>query len=439
MRLTITVQTSANFPPGLEATDFQPLSPTWTGPQVSLPLGGGDHRLPIVGWAGNPGQAAPLHVVRAWHWREPGIAGSLTEIILVYGGDAGVRILDDTTAPSPGIDEDLPRGQGLPLLVLDAEQTLPQLPPEVQAVLRRHICAWCGADATAATAPLCGRCAVKYRQQPFTPQQPSTRPIYSTLAENPSLWLLFLDEPLGFCNGCGSALPPDYEPMPVSWGWPALCADCLRTWSRLARRSLSPTDSPAWAGLLDTDPRQAYIAAQADDRWGVSMRRLWNFICAEGDPRNCENCQQPLDPTAQPLKTTDRAAVWLCAACQQEATNLDVLVRLITPNTPPPGGIRVPSPAGCTTAVPFMGALYFRDAQGPAFEDEAVDQEVRTALRQVLGRRAGATKDSGPLASTEDLVVLLARIRQGDPAARAELLRMAQETTATATTPDAHD
>lgn len=165
----LSVRDSANFPGGMSPQAFQILSQTWTGEQLPLPHDRTGRLFPVVGWSGNPGQAAPIHVVRARWWpmeagwdRGP-LPTPPTEVLLVYGGDAGVRILDGTTEPMPGVDEDLPRGQGLPWITLGVGQ-LAELPPEVQAVVRQRVCDRCGAPS--GDQALCALCAQQGRPAP---------------------------------------------------------------------------------------------------------------------------------------------------------------------------------------------------------------------------------------------------------------------------------
>lgn len=185
--LTITVADSANCPGGAAPQKFQVLSQTWTGAEV--PWGKitdfafiGElwavtrgrnlssshlwlaHPHSVVGWQGNPGECAPVHVAQvvALPADKEAAAGPLPRLLLCYGGDAGVRLLDDTTPTAEG----LPPGQGHPYLTLPAS-AITALPAEVQAVVRQRLCAWCGEKA--GEEELCDRCArqaSRYQQIP---------------------------------------------------------------------------------------------------------------------------------------------------------------------------------------------------------------------------------------------------------------------------------
>jgi len=198
---TITVAASANCPGGLAAQTFQVLSRTWTGTEVPWGeitdflfmadtwevSGGGSlsssrpwlaHPHPVVGWAGDPGAPAPVHVVRVVPLpNAPEMAASgLPELLLCYGGDAGVRLLDDTLPTVAG----LPAGQGHPFLALPAS-AITALPAEVQTVVRQRLCAWCGEESGATV--LCPRCAANQlaeidssRNQDMQSERPELQP-----------------------------------------------------------------------------------------------------------------------------------------------------------------------------------------------------------------------------------------------------------------------
>jgi hypothetical protein len=136
-------------------THFEVLGAEWVGPSVKIPFGSAGRRLlDVVGWsAAGGGQAASVHVIKV---RLDKAAG-----YLVYGGDGGVRILDDSTQLSAGGSERLLPGWGKPLLWV---QRLEDLPPHVQEVVERPICRKCGktlpepASTDAGIGYLCERC-----------------------------------------------------------------------------------------------------------------------------------------------------------------------------------------------------------------------------------------------------------------------------------------
>lgn len=175
LSLVIAIQDCANCPGGAALQEFQVLSKTWTGAEAPWgeitdflymgatweSPGGRDvdasrlwlaYPRTVVGWQGNPGERAPVHVVRVVALPTSEVAdGPLDEHLLYYGGDAGVRVLDDP--PTEG--EGLPPGQGYPYLTLPAS-AITALPAEVQAVVRQRLCARCGEES--GESALCPRC-----------------------------------------------------------------------------------------------------------------------------------------------------------------------------------------------------------------------------------------------------------------------------------------
>jgi len=114
---------------GLPLQTFELLSPEWTGSEVLLPFGPERKWLRVVGWTdlffGSP---CAVHVAKVRHL-PTGEVG-----YLVWGGNSGVRILDEDAPVLPGVDDHLPRGWGRPVIwVEDVED----LPPEVQSVVGR--------------------------------------------------------------------------------------------------------------------------------------------------------------------------------------------------------------------------------------------------------------------------------------------------------------
>ena len=112
---------------GLPLQIFERLGPEWTGESLELSLG--EITLEVVGWSDLfGGSPCPVHVARVrWLGDQP------LEGYLVWGGNAGVRILYDAAEPTPEVDEHLPRGWGMPVLWLESVESLP---PEVQAIVR---------------------------------------------------------------------------------------------------------------------------------------------------------------------------------------------------------------------------------------------------------------------------------------------------------------
>jgi hypothetical protein len=124
--LTIYVKPNSNCH-GMPLTSFSELSPTWQGEQLVIPFedGGARRNLPLVGWEdlffGSP---CSLRVVRV---RTSGHEG-----FLIYGGNCGIRILDERAESIPGMDDHLPRGYGTPILWIDHVEDLPE---EARAVV----------------------------------------------------------------------------------------------------------------------------------------------------------------------------------------------------------------------------------------------------------------------------------------------------------------
>lgn len=124
--LTIYVKPNSNCH-GMPLTSFSELSPTWQGEQLVIPFEDGEARrnLTLVGWEdlffGSP---CSLRVVRV---RTDGHEG-----FLIYGGNWGIRILDEGAESIHGVDDHLPRGYGTPILWIDHIEDLPE---EVRAVV----------------------------------------------------------------------------------------------------------------------------------------------------------------------------------------------------------------------------------------------------------------------------------------------------------------
>jgi hypothetical protein len=127
---------------GLPLQTFERLGPEWEGESLMLPFGegGGQQTFKVVGWTDLfTGRPCEVHVARV-RWLaspQPGITGGPaedTEGYLVWGGNSGVRILDDDTEPTPGVDEHLPPGYGRPIVWVALED-VGDLPDEVRAVV----------------------------------------------------------------------------------------------------------------------------------------------------------------------------------------------------------------------------------------------------------------------------------------------------------------
>jgi len=125
---------------GLPLTSFERLGPVWSGESLMLPFGvrTETRMLEVVGWSdlffGSP---APVHVFKTRLDNQVGY--------LVYGGNSGVRVLNDETEPVEGIDSHLPPGWGQPVIWIE---DVADLPCEVAAVIEPQtgtsLCVGCG-------------------------------------------------------------------------------------------------------------------------------------------------------------------------------------------------------------------------------------------------------------------------------------------------------
>lgn len=116
----------------LPLTIFEELSPTWRGDRVRIRFGETIQEYhDIVGINSLIG-TGPTSAVYVTHVQAP----SGERGYLIYGGNHGVRILDDEAQPLEGIDDYLPRGYGKPVCWV-SEEDLADLPDEVQAVVSR--------------------------------------------------------------------------------------------------------------------------------------------------------------------------------------------------------------------------------------------------------------------------------------------------------------
>jgi hypothetical protein len=121
--LNIYVKDCSNCPGGMELQLFELLSPVWSGERVRLPFGEGEQRriYTVIGWTdlflGSP---CEVKIARVRH-RDSNAVG-----YLVWGGNCGVRILDRSARPTPGLDDHLPRGHGRPIIWVEDAADLPQ-------------------------------------------------------------------------------------------------------------------------------------------------------------------------------------------------------------------------------------------------------------------------------------------------------------------------
>lgn len=109
------VYATLNCPQGYSLIRFEVLSPIWTGERVALVCGDPANSLSrtVVGWDGLfCGAPCPVHVAR--------VKSNDQEGYLVWGGNAGVRVLSDDF-PVYGQEEaaGLPNGYGEPFLWVD--------------------------------------------------------------------------------------------------------------------------------------------------------------------------------------------------------------------------------------------------------------------------------------------------------------------------------
>jgi len=131
---------------GMPLQMFEELSPTWKGETLELPFGEGEERkvLTVIGWTDLFG-GSPCEVkVAKVRWlpypdEARQVLGGPAEPqvgFLVWGGNAGVRILDEEAEPIPFVDDHLPRGYGRPIVWVE---DVGDLPPEVREVVERPL------------------------------------------------------------------------------------------------------------------------------------------------------------------------------------------------------------------------------------------------------------------------------------------------------------
>ena len=133
---------------------FEVLGAEWVGRDVQIPFGADRKRaFDVAGWSDHGGgQAVSVHVVKA------GADGRVG--YLVYGGDGGVRILDQAAGAAPEPAERFAEGRAAPLVWVVNGQDLPMV---VQEVVERPICRRCGTelspvDAQGVSATFCAQC-----------------------------------------------------------------------------------------------------------------------------------------------------------------------------------------------------------------------------------------------------------------------------------------
>jgi len=126
----IYIKSTANCD-GLPLQSFERLGPEWSGASLRLPFGepGRERILKVVGWTDLfGGVACPVHVARV---RRGGAEG-----YLIWGGNAGVRIMDARAKPIQGVDDHLPAGHGWPIVWV-ARGDVGDLPAKVRKVVAR--------------------------------------------------------------------------------------------------------------------------------------------------------------------------------------------------------------------------------------------------------------------------------------------------------------
>jgi hypothetical protein len=121
MDVSIYVKPNTNCGP-LPLMTFE-VGKVWEGESLILPFGPEGEEREVIGWCSLfGGSPCPIRVARV---RAP------DEGFLVWGGDWGVRILDDSIPPDPG-EEHLPPGWGMPVVWVEDGG---DLPPHVREVV----------------------------------------------------------------------------------------------------------------------------------------------------------------------------------------------------------------------------------------------------------------------------------------------------------------
>ena len=129
--LEIHIKPSLNYSAKMPPMNFQVLSETWTGESIDIPFGEDRGRKKVVGMSSNIiCREAPVHVVRV---KGNSSTGMSSEGGLVYGGDNGVRVLED--AGDYLMNGYLRPGCGYPLVWIEDVE---DLPPKVREVVGRR-------------------------------------------------------------------------------------------------------------------------------------------------------------------------------------------------------------------------------------------------------------------------------------------------------------
>jgi len=116
MNISVYVKPNTNCE-GLPLTIFEVLGEEWRGESLILPFGPDGEEHQVVGWCSLfGGSPCPVRVARV---RAP--SGEMG--FLVWGGDWGVRVLDDSASPDG--EEWLPPGWGMPIVWVECGGDLP--------------------------------------------------------------------------------------------------------------------------------------------------------------------------------------------------------------------------------------------------------------------------------------------------------------------------
>ncbi len=127
------VKDTSNYLGGMPLKSFDVLSETWTDESVQIPFGQESDFYEVVGWTDLCcGQPCPVNIVKVCIHAEDSATGRKEEGFLVYGGNSGVRILDEESDPTIGVDEHLPNGYGLPFVWVE---DIDDLPKDVQEIV----------------------------------------------------------------------------------------------------------------------------------------------------------------------------------------------------------------------------------------------------------------------------------------------------------------
>lgn len=130
--LEIYVKSNSNCE-GLPLQSYEPLGAPWTGESILIPFGPERKPLEVVGICSLIGRpVCPIHAVKVRATAKQSATGEPVDGVLLYGGDFGVRVLDEDGDP---LYEDYPetlKGYGLPFVWVDDPN---DLPAEVRAVI----------------------------------------------------------------------------------------------------------------------------------------------------------------------------------------------------------------------------------------------------------------------------------------------------------------